>query len=593
MFMYNITRNPQEVTPFVAGGIYLANPTSFSRILEAVPKDALHQCGSFNARPVLLVKPPQPWDFYNTVTVAPASTRNIETFDVQGGLDGSTINFKLHELKTIHVSGLYRYIGKLSNIDQRLVSLYITAIYALNDGNVNWLLNNLVAMKRRYPVRAKEIQALINYVYNYNPMVVSDSNVDAGEFNVTDSQSTVHIRGFNVCWGRDMIPDDFDLDPADLRPRDNDDVEPEVRDRYILDTQTIIKHEPDITRPQPIKVSRPTTYVPIDAMSRPSTEATNMVDNNRTLVETFLVSSESRPWNKVPVEPANLITEDNVYKLYSVRRYNRDMFSEMAKSFLKKHSIFTKASPYHKAVENGTQDPWELDDAAYDLFRSWYESRTFETLPKAKLEAIFLNTARYIIPGGEREKPEMDIVDPYIRKVYDSLTYSEAVEVIPSISAKSLQLDFSVIPPRCAIVKELCVSARSKIIAEMKSETKAAKIITNAIAPAASKFDIQKPAAVPKASKTTQDKAEATIKAPKADKAKAPKVSKSSRDVTSRIGKIRLYLSPGGMSMIPGHLMGIFRSIDKSDIKDYCKNLPGWDKEMINFDKIYNEAILK
>ena len=137
---YNIYSNVANINSVKVGQIYISNPSAQLGYIDK-DKTKLHSSGSFSTRPVLIVREPEPWDRYTTVSVCCSTTKEVPSISFAAA--DNVYNFKLHDIRTICVSSLLRLVGALSPSAIAMCQAVMSSFYGVNEHNVQSRLDEL------------------------------------------------------------------------------------------------------------------------------------------------------------------------------------------------------------------------------------------------------------------------------------------------------------------------------------------------------------------------------------------------------------------------------------------------------------------
>ena len=402
---YNIYARNNAINTIKIGQIYIANPSGALITNEELKtkegKGKLHASGTFTTRPVLVVREPEPWDKYTTVSIAPSSTKDVPGFTA----GANTYSFKLHDVRTVCCSALFKLIGGLSPMATSLSQAIISAFYGVNEFNVRGRLDDL----RRF-VNDNTPLEMLNDAKNVYEML--------------------YMRYAHI------VPVEY---APNWRPT------AKLADNY---NQTITyNHYSTTSETFQSKISQGDGYSeanPVDPTAPqlgPTQTQTHSPKQSSVPVHQkrlrFLPSTSTRAWKFTPV------TQMPISQWYASALYLSGYVTcdAMAQKFGKSRYMFDKdsKSSLNSHFPQGNSPCWTIDAEAYSMFRTWWKNNDLDNIgyfAREHIEPLFplIRDMLVVHPLTEAKVPCSESARFYI----DKMSLCEIIEVVPLMSVSKI-----------------------------------------------------------------------------------------------------------------------------------------------------------
>lgn len=399
---YNIYSNVASINSVKVGQIYISNPSAQLGCNDK-DKTKLHSSGTFSTRPVLIVREPEPWDRYTTVSVCCSTTKDIPSISFTAA--DNVYNFKLHDIRTICVSSLLRLIGALSPSAIAMCQAIMSSFYGVNEHNVKSRLDEL----RRFTHDISE--AHINDVRNIYEALYSNYSYCVDSSYEPDWHPTSKMsENYNQIQSFGYYSSTIESAP-----------------------QKIAATEPGpapATQPEPAKATT-TTVAKSEPLVRAKTATKKgSPRRNKSVCLKFAPSPDTRAWRTISptTKPIAQLVAESLYLSGYVT------CDSMAQKFGVTRYIFDKRAKANLAARTGNvaEATWSVDSETYSQFRTWWKNNDLEAtgyFKRSDVEAMFplIRDSLVHYPLTEPKVQCSLRAQFYVEK----LTWPEIIEVVP------------------------------------------------------------------------------------------------------------------------------------------------------------------
>ena len=451
--MYNIYSKPAIINSIKCGQIYIANPAA--QIIQTCKelqgdkqKTKLHSIGTFTTRPVLVVREPEPWDKYTTVSVCCSTTREVPSVSFTAA--DNVYNFKLHDVRTVCVSSLVRLIGGLSPSATAMCQAILATFYGVNEFNVKSRLDDL----KRFTYGIDE--AHINDVRNiyealyckYAYCVDKSYEPDWFPTNKTqDNYNQIQIFGFYGSTAEELPPK-ITASDAGLVPETAP--EPEVEP-----AKTPLRSSVASAKTISIK----STKAAVEKTVKPKATHSGTCVRQKSVSLKFSPSPSTRAWRSITptAKPIDQHMAESMYLSGYVT------CESMARKFGVSRYAFDKRAKANLLARSGSiaEATWSTDSECYSQFRTWWRNNDLETkgyFKRGDVEAMFplIRDSMVPYPLTEAKVPCSIRASFYI----DKLTLPEIIEVVPLMATTKIAELTGAQIAAAKEIKEYCTNCR-------------------------------------------------------------------------------------------------------------------------------------
>lgn len=426
---YDIYAKNDAINSIKVGQIYISNPSAsivtYEEFRGKEGKSKLHTTGTFTVRPVLVVREPEPWDKYTTVSIVPSTTKDVPGLKFTAGTNVYT--FKMHDIRTVCSSTLLRLIGALSPMATSLSQAIVSAFYGVNELNAKSRLDDL----RRF-VNKGLPQDMLNDVMNiyemlyirYAHAVPEDCAPDWGPTAKTkDNYNQILSYGYYGSVSESLPPKLAQI-PVDEEP----------------------KHEETSPTPVPVVMSPVTAPPPLKKPGHQQTLRFLPSPNTRAWKYTTVTQAPTSQWYASALYLSGYVTCESMAQKFGKSRY---MFDKDSKASL------------HERFPQGNNPCWTVDSETYSMFRSWWKDNNLEAdgyFRRDQVEPLFplIRDTLVTRPLTEAKVPCSEQARFYV----DKLTLCEIIEVVPLMSVTKLTDITGAKIPVSRDLKEYCQRCR-------------------------------------------------------------------------------------------------------------------------------------
>lgn len=422
---YNIYSDNSVVNSIKVGQIYIANPTNCLSIKNFDSDDTkpkIHRAGSFTVRPVLIVRAPEPWDKYSTVSVCCSTTRDVPSVEFSAGTN--SYNFRLHDIRTVNVSSLLKLVGALSSSAIAMCQTIVSAFYGVCEMNVKSRLDEL----RRFTANGddkhgNDVRNVYEFLYNK----------------------------YAYCIDSSYAPD---WEPTDKMTENYNQVQSYSYQSSCDDSSsTTDAGKPVLSAPKSSKVKSATS------VALKSVGKSLPIGRQRSVYVKFIPSPATRAWR--PTEPTRKPIELHVAECLYLSGFVT--CEAMATKFGVSRYIFDKRSKdaVSKRFADISTAAWSTDIDMYSQFRTWWSANNLETTGYFKrndIEAMFPLIRDSLVPKPLNEAKIQCTTKAqfYVNK----LTLCEIIEIVPLMGLSKLMELTGANVVTAKELKEYCTKCR-------------------------------------------------------------------------------------------------------------------------------------
>ena len=395
---YNIYSNVANINSVKVGQIYISNPSAQLGYIDK-DKTKLHSSGSFSTRPVLIVREPEPWDRYTTVSVCCSTTKEVPSISFAAA--DNVYNFKLHDIRTICVSSLLRLVGALSPSAIAMCQAVMSSFYGVNEHNVQSRLDEL--RKFMYGIGETHINDVRNvYEALYSKYSYCVDRSYAPDWRLTnktmDNYNQIQCFSYHSSIN-ESLPPKITAAEAGLVP-----------DNLVDGTTTDAKSEPLVRAKTAIKKG--------------------IQRRHKDTCLKFVSSPNTRSWR--PISPTTKPIDQHVAESLYLSGYVT--CDSMAQKFGVSRYKFDKQAKANLAARTGNiaEATWSVDSETYSQFMTWWKNNDLEDtgyFKRSDVEAMFplIRDSLVPYPLTEPKVPCTLRTQFYVEK----LTWPEIIEVVP------------------------------------------------------------------------------------------------------------------------------------------------------------------
>ena len=425
---YDIYARNDAINSIKVGQIYIANPSASIMTHEEFKgkegKSKLHASGTFTVRPVLVVREPELWDKYTTVSIVPSTTKDVPGLKFTAGTNVYT--FKMHDVRTVCSSTLLRLIGALSPMATSLSQAIISAFYGANELNAKSRLDDL----RRFvnnglsPEMLNDVRNIYEMLYTRYAHVVSEDYAPdwRSTAKTMDNYNQIHSYGYYGSVS-EALPPKMSQAPVE-----------EAKPAEIAPAPAPVAAQP-VQAPQPLKKSG--HQQTLRFLSSPNTRAWKY---------TSVVQAPISQWYASALYLSGFVTCDSMSQKFGESRYK---FDKASKTSLRER------------FPQGDNPCWSVDSDMYAMFRSWWKDNNLEAegyFRRDQVEPLFPLIRDILVthPLTEAKVPCSEEARFYI----DKFTLCEIIEIVPLLSTTKLAELTGARMSLAKVIKEYCQRRR-------------------------------------------------------------------------------------------------------------------------------------